>query len=93
MFRLESSLDKCLHLFILVNPVDGRGCQEAEIQEQPRQQGFLSSEGDSQQPVTESEHKRGGEGDETSGDGHIVLRVLSNPIKHGQFDSKKKNLI
>ena len=75
-FRLESSLDKCLHLFILVNPVDGRGCQEAEVQEQPRQQGVTRSQGDRQQPVTESKHKRGGEGDETSGDGNIVLRVL-----------------
>ena len=75
MFGLESSLDKCFHLFILVNPVDGRGRQEAEIQEQPRQQGFPRSEGDSKQPVTESEHKRGGEGDETSGDGHIVLKI------------------
>ena len=73
-FGLESGLEKCLHLFILVNPVDGRGRQEAEIQKQPRQQGFLSSEGDSQQSVTKSEHKREGEGDETSGDGHIVLK-------------------
>ena len=74
VFGLEKSLDKCFHFFIAVDPVDRRGRQEAEIQEQPRQQGFLSSEGDSQQPVTKSEHKGGGEGDETSGDGHIVLK-------------------
>ena len=88
MFRLESSLDKCLHLFILVDPVDGCGRQEAEVQEQPRQQGVPRSQGDRQQPVTEPEHERGGEGDETSGDGHIVLGVLSNPTIHGQYDLK-----
>ena len=58
-----------------MNPVYGRGRQEAEIQEQPRQQSFPRSEGYGQQPVTKSEHKGGGEGDETSGDGHIVLGV------------------
>ena len=73
VFGLEKSLDKCFHFFIAVDPVDGRGRQEAEIQKQPRQQGFPRSEGDSKQSVTEPEHKRGGEGDETSGDGHIVL--------------------
>ena len=80
VFGLESSLDKCLHLFILVDPVDGGGRQEAEVQEQPRQQGVPRSEGDRQQPVTEPEHERGGEGDETSGDGHIVLGESNNMI-------------
>ena len=58
-----------------MNPVDGSEGQESEIQDQPQKQGFTSSKDKSQNPVNKPEHKRGSEGDKTSGDGDIVLKV------------------
>ena len=76
MFVFEGSLDKCLDFFILVDPVERSGGQETEIQDQPQWQGFCWSKADSQKPVNKSEHKREGEGDETRGDGDIVLKTI-----------------
>ena len=59
-----------------MNPVDGSDGQESEIQDQPQKQGFFGSKDKSQNLVNKPKHERGSEGDKTSGDGNIVLKLI-----------------